>query len=111
MATLTYKTIANNNTAAKIEPKTQRGFRLTGTISEFQRGMTRATKFHPSKPYICCKIDGQTTTGKKVSRKIMALGEKAIANLDINEHTAEAGVFVAYDRFSDTLIPVGPYKA
>ena len=43
----------------------------------------------------------------------MAFGEKAIANLDVNENTVEAGVFVAYDRRGknhNILVPVGPYR-
>ena len=113
MATLTPNT-QNASSSNKDFSANHRGFRLTGPISEFKRGMTKATEGHPSQPYVKCKIDGQTTTGKKVSRTIMAFGEKAIANLDVNENTAEAGVFVAYDRRgknSNVLVPVGPYKA
>ena len=112
MATLSSKTQNNSSKAADAQ-QDYRGFRLTGPISEFKRGMTKATENRPSQPYVKCKIDGQTTTGKRVARTIMAFGEKAIANLDVNENTAEAGVFVAYDRRgknSNVLVPVGPYR-
>lgn len=117
MATLSSNTQNASSSKAADAQNAQpayRGFRLTGEISNFKRGMTKATEKNPSKPYIRCKIDGETTTGKKILRTIMAFGEKAIRNLDVDENTATAGVFVAYDRRGrngNILVPVGPYKA
>ena len=116
MATLSTKN-SNSSVRASSSEATQnrvRGFRIRGTVTDFVRGVTKATETRPSQPYVKCKINGTTTTGKNINGTIMAFGEKNITNLDVNEQTKTAGVFVAYDRNShsrNVLVPVGPYKS